>query len=64
MTDKIRIAIGRHQAIDEAIGHYADYIASQTLAVAVELTDALAEPEAQRVEIDDEIATLVRVEKI
>ena len=64
VTDKIRIAIGRHQAIDEAIGHYADYIASQTLAVAVELTDALAEPEAQRVEIDDEIATLVRVEKI
>ena len=50
VTDKIRVTIGRHEALAGAFG---DYIAAQTLAVSVAMSDAPAMPGAQEVEIDD-----------
>lgn len=64
VTDKISIQIARHDAINKAIEDYGQYIASQTLAVSVALSDNLSADSAQQVDIDDEIVTLIKVEKI
>ena len=54
VTDKIRVEIEQKEIVAEAIARYADYIASQTLAVEVRAT---AEPAGGTVvdsDIDDE----------
>ena len=53
VTDKIRVTIGRHEALVGAVESFGDYIAAQTLAVSVAMSDAPAMPGAQEVEIDD-----------
>lgn len=62
VTDKITLAIGRHEEINEAVEHFSAYIASQVLADHVELTDT-RDDKARDVEID-EIHTFIKVEKI
>lgn len=62
VTDKIRLFIGRHKEIDEAVEHFSAYIASQVLAENIELTDEKT-PEAKEIEID-EIHTFLRIEKV
>jgi len=54
VTDKIRVEIEQKEIIEGAIAHFADYIASQTLAVEVK---AVASPEGGVVvdsDVDDE----------
>jgi len=51
--DKIRVTIGRHEALAGAVESFGDYIAAQTLAVSVAMADASAMPGAQEIEIDD-----------
>ena len=53
VTDKIRVTIGRHEALAGAVESFGDYIAAQTLAVSVVMADASAMPGAQEIEIDD-----------
>ena len=53
VTDKIRVTIGRHEALAGAVESLGDYIAAQTLAVSVAMADASAMPGAQEIEIDD-----------
>ena len=53
VTDKIRVTIGRHEALAGAVESFGDYIAAQTLAVSVAMADASAMPGAQEIEIDD-----------
>lgn len=62
VTDKIKLYIGRHKAIDEAVEHFSPYIASQVLAESVELTNEKKQADKE-VEID-EIRTFIRVEKV
>lgn len=62
VTDKIKLYIGRHKAINEAVEHFSPYIASQVLAESVELTNE-KDQAAKEVEID-EIRTFIRVEKV
>lgn len=62
VTDKIKLYIGRHKAIDEAVEHFSPYIASQVLAESVELTNEKNQADKE-VEID-EIRTFIRVEKV
>lgn len=62
VTDKIRLFIGHHKEIDEAVEHFSAYIASQVLAENIELTDEKT-PEAKEIEID-EIHTFLRIEKV
>ncbi len=62
VTDKIRLFIGRHKEINEAVEHFSAYIASQVLAEHIELTDEKS-PEAKDIEID-EIHTFLRIEKV
>jgi len=64
VTDKIKLQIKKHLAINSAVEKHKAYIGSQTLAESVELVDELSEIDAKSVEIDSEIETLIRVEKI
>ncbi len=62
VTDKIRLEIGSHAEIDEAVGHFSQYIASQVLADSVELTENRGE-HSKDIEID-EIRTFIKIEKL
>ncbi len=62
VTDKIILSIGKHPAINEAIEHFYDYIASQVLAEDIRLTDA-KDPAGKEVEIDD-VVTYIKIEKL
>jgi isoleucyl-tRNA synthetase len=64
VTDKIVVEIGHHEMIESAVKQYSEYIASQTLARSVELTDMNNSSGAHEVEIDENITTLIKVTKI
>jgi isoleucyl-tRNA synthetase len=61
VTDKITITLQQHPALAAAVAGFKDFIASQTLAVALELADEV--PGGASVELD-EIAVLVAVRKV
>lgn len=62
VTDKIRLYIGCHTQINDAVKNFTDYIASQVLAESVDLVDAVTQ-DAKEVEIDD-ITTFIKIEKV
>jgi isoleucyl-tRNA synthetase len=64
VTDKIKLTIQRHQAINDAIEKHKAYIGAQTLAQEVILTDNCNDSAALIVEIDDEITTQIAIEKV
>ncbi|MCU4177480.1 isoleucine--tRNA ligase [Carboxylicivirga sp. N1Y90] len=64
VTDKIRLSIQKHEAINEAVNKYADYIGAQTLAVDVKLVEQCSDSGAVTVDIDDEISTLMQIAKV
>ena len=64
VTDKIRIQIQRHEAFNKAVQKHTDYIGSQTLANTIELVDHLNDQNARKVEIDDQIETFIRIERL
>lgn len=61
VTDKIRLSIGKHPEINEAVTNFSQYIASQVLAENVTLVDA-KDADAKDIEID-EITTFIKIEK-
>jgi len=63
VTDKIQIRIQSHDQIDEAIEKHKQYIGSQTLAESIELVDSLNN-NADEIEIDQDIKTLINIKKI
>jgi len=64
VTDKIRLSIGKHEYVNEAIAIHKDYIASQTLAVNLELVDCLTEENAKLVEIDKGVESFIKIERV
>jgi isoleucyl-tRNA synthetase len=64
VTDKIHITIQRHDAINQAVEKHMQYIGSQTLALKVQLVDTINNHEARQIDIDEEIVTLIKVDKI
>lgn len=62
VTDKIRLYIGKHSQINEAVENFSTYIASQVLAESVTLTDTI-DINAKEVEIDD-MTTYIKIEKV
>ncbi len=62
VTDKINIEIEKHSLINEAIDNFKDYIASQTLAKNIALVDHI-NGDGKEVEIDDNIKTLLKIQK-
>jgi isoleucyl-tRNA synthetase len=64
VTDKIDIDIKKHDSINEAVKNFKNYISSQTLAVNLKLVENLNENDSRLVEIDDEVQTLIRINRI
>ena len=63
VTDKVRVQIERRPELNDAVSDFSDYIASQILAVGIELVDNLSGPGASEVEMDGYTARL-RVERV
>ncbi len=63
VTDKIKIEILKHDAINNSIVTHMEYIATQTLAVNIELLDSLNE-NSKEVEISDEVKTRINISRI
>jgi len=64
VTDKINIRIQKHEYTDEAIIKHKEYIISQTLAKEISLVDNLDRNTSRQVEIDDDIITWLKIERI
>jgi isoleucyl-tRNA synthetase len=64
VTDKIRILIKKHEFLDQAILNHEAYISTQTLARKVDLVEELDTSNARKVEIDDEVQTWIKIEKV
>ena len=61
ITDKIRIEIVKHDAINGAVENFGEYIASQTLASSIQLVDSIDAP----VELDlEDYIVSIKIEKI
>ena len=63
VTDKIEIRIQSHDQINNAIEKHKEYIGSQTLADSIELVDNINN-NADEIEIDQEVKTLINIKKI
>lgn len=63
VTDKIQIRIQSHNQINQAVEKHKQYIGSQTLANSIELVDSLNN-NADEIEIDPDIKTLINIKKI
>ena len=64
VTDKIHVSIKKHDYINCAVEKHKNYIGSQTLASKVELVENISLKEAKLIEIEEDVKTLVKVEKI
>lgn len=64
VTDKIKLTVERHEAINSAVEKHKTYIGSQTLAQEVILVENCNDSKAVIVEIDDEVTTRIAIEKL
>jgi len=64
VTDKINIKILRHSEINKAVEIHRNYIASQTLANEIELVDLEPQGSVANIEIDTDVITAIKVDKI
>ena len=64
VTDKINLYIGKHEAINNAVKTFTKYIAQQTLANEITLTDKMPSGNAKEVEIDTDVKTTILIEKV
>ncbi|MCX6258989.1 MAG: isoleucine--tRNA ligase [Bacteroidia bacterium] len=64
VTDKINIEILKHDAINDAVMNFRDYISAQTLALSVQLVDLSENNHSVKVEIDQDIHTYIKINKV
>lgn len=64
VTDKIKLEIQKHDAINKAIEIHKVYIASETLCADIQLVDVINNENKKPVEIDAEVQTYMAVQKI
>jgi isoleucyl-tRNA synthetase len=64
VTDKIRITIRKHEALNDAVEKHREYIGSQTLAASIELVGELNGNSAKTVEIDEGVETLINIQRL
>ncbi len=63
VTDRVKIKIQKHEAFNEAIQSYKNYICNQTLAAELVMVDELSGDKAKEVEIDADVLARISVEK-
>ncbi len=64
VTDKITIQIKKHKALNDAVKHHAQYIASQTLATRVDLVDQSDDKKAKTVELEEGVDTIITIQRM
>ncbi len=64
VTDKIRITLKKHDKLNPAVEAHYDYIAGQTLAREIILTESELNGNAIVLDLDDDLITSICVEKI
>jgi len=64
VTDKIRILIQKHPALNAAVENFSDFIANQTLAIKIKLADRVNGNETKEVDLDEEIKTFIQISRI
>ncbi|HKM93061.1 MAG TPA: isoleucine--tRNA ligase [Prolixibacteraceae bacterium] len=62
VTDKIKVTIQKHEALNEALETYKEYISNQTLTKELLFTDQLEDKSRREIEIDENV-TFIVVEK-
>jgi isoleucyl-tRNA synthetase len=64
VTDKIHLRIMNHVEINKAVNNNKDYICSETLAGKLDLVDELKQNEGISVEFENDVTTLISLEKL
>jgi len=64
VTDKIHIRILKHNEINQAINNNKNYICSETLAGQLDLVEGLEQNEGVTVELENDVSTVISLEKI
>ena len=64
VTDKIHLKIVQHSEINNAINNNKNYICSETLAGQLDLVDELKQNEGISVELENDVTTLISIEKL
>ncbi len=64
VTDKIHLKILNHSEINNAVNNNKDYICSETLAGQLDLVDELKQNEGISVELDEDVSTLISLQKL
>ena len=64
VTDKIHLKILSHNEINNAVNNNKDYICSETLAGQLDLVEELKQNEGITVELDENVSTLISLEKL
>ena len=64
VTDKIKIFIKKHEAVNSSINNFNNYISTQTLAKSIELVDNIDASNAKLIDLEDDIHTYVFISKI
>jgi isoleucyl-tRNA synthetase len=64
VTDKIEIKLKSSTEIDAAVSNNLNYICSETLASSLELVHSINETEAQKIELTENINTLISISKL
>jgi len=64
VTDKIRILVKKHEAVNSSINNFNNYISTQTLAKSIELVDNIDDRNAKLIDLEDDIHTYVIISKI
>jgi isoleucyl-tRNA synthetase len=64
VTDKIRVAIEKHELINDAIVSHGDYIGSQTLAEEVSLIEHIPDSTCKPVEIEEDVRIKIKVSRL
>ncbi|GAO30558.1 isoleucyl-tRNA synthetase [Geofilum rubicundum JCM 15548] len=64
VTDKIKLSIQQHEAINGAVEKHKGYIGAQTLAAEVKLVEKCNESTSVTVELETDLETAIFIEKL
>lgn len=64
VTDRITVKLKKHESITPSVVSNKDYICAEILAGSLEMVDTLETPAAVEIEVDDNIKTLIQIERI
>ncbi len=64
VTDRIKVRLQNHDSLTHAVTANLDYICAEILAGSFEMDDQINPPAATEIEVDDNIKTLIKIERI